>query len=48
MPWSQRWRGPAKIIWILRKGSVDLQHLYSEEIMKGWHTDRLQPYYLCT
>jgi transposase InsO family protein len=44
-PWDQRWRGPVKIIYISRKAKIDLQHP-SGDIMKGWHSDRLRPYYL--
>jgi hypothetical protein len=44
-PWDDRWRGPAQIIHITRKGKLDLQHP-SGDVIRGWHTDKVRPYVL--
>ncbi|KAF8509643.1 hypothetical protein BDD12DRAFT_905537 [Trichophaea hybrida] len=44
-PWDFRWKGPFRICYITRKGKVDLVDATGLRL-KGWHTDKLCPYYL--
>jgi hypothetical protein len=44
-PWDRRWKGPFKITHISRKGKVDLVDSIGTRL-RGWHTDKLQPYHL--
>lgn len=46
-PFEYRWRGPVQIVYVSRKGKVNLRHLNgSNYVMKGWHTDKIRPYFL--
>jgi hypothetical protein len=44
-PWEHRWKGPVTVVRISSKGKLDLQHPHGD-IMKGWHTDKVRPYFL--
>ena len=41
---KSRWKGPVLIIKVTRKVKIDLRHP-TGEVMKGWHTDKIKPYY---
>jgi hypothetical protein len=45
-PWTYRWRGPVEIVHITAKGKLHLRHPETNELMKGWHTDKVRPYIL--
>jgi hypothetical protein len=46
-PWVYRWKGPVEIVHITVKRKLHLRHLEMNELMKGWHTDKVRPYILC-
>jgi hypothetical protein len=45
-PWTYRWKGPVEIVHITDKGKLHLRHPETNELMKGWHTDKVLPYIL--
>jgi hypothetical protein len=45
-PWTYRWKGPVEIVHITDKGKLHLRHQETNELMKGWHTDKIRPYLL--
>jgi hypothetical protein len=45
-PWVYRWKGPVEIVHITAKGKLHLRHPETNELMKGWHTDKVRPYVL--
>jgi len=45
-PWTYRWKGPVEIVNITAKGKLHMRHPETNELMKGWHTDKVRPYIL--
>ena len=45
-PWVYRWKGPVEMVRITAKGKLHLRHPETNELMKGWHTDKVRPYVL--
>jgi len=45
-PRTYRWKGSVEIVYITAKGKLYLQHPETNELMKGWHTDKVRPYVL--
>jgi len=45
-PWVYHWKGPVEIVRITAKGKLHLRHPETNELMKGWHTDKVRPYVL--
>jgi len=45
-PWVYRWKGPVEIVHITAKGKLHLRHPETNKLMKGWHTNKVQPYIL--
>jgi hypothetical protein len=39
-------KGPVEIVHITAKGKLHLRHPETNELMKGWHTDKVRPYVL--
>jgi len=44
--WTYRWKGPVEIVHIPAKGKLHMRHPETNELMKGWHTDKVRPYIL--
>jgi hypothetical protein len=40
------WKGLVEIIHNTGKGKLHLQNSDAEELMKGWHSDKVRPYVL--
>jgi len=45
-PWVYRWKGPVEIVRITANGKLHLHHPTTNELMKGWQTDKVHPYVL--
>jgi len=44
--WTYRWKGPVEIVHIKAKAKLHMRHRETNELMKGWHTDKVRPYIL--